>query len=122
MRQAAAALSPAADAGDRAELQARIAHDPALALHAADLRRDALDYRGMARALALAGRFSPDAGQSASLFLRAGQSAAAQHDVAQARTWLAKAHASADPVLRAEAGLALASLSTTHADTNGRID
>jgi len=111
LQRAAAALSPAADAGDRAELQARITHDPGLALHAADLRRDALDYRGMARALALAAQASPDPARAADLFLRAGRSAAAQHDTAQARTWLAQARQRAPgPALRAEAGQALAAL------------
>jgi tetratricopeptide (TPR) repeat protein len=111
VRRAAAALSPAANAGDKAELQARIAHDPAMALHAADLRRAALDYRGMARSLALAAQFSPDPAQSASLYLRAGQSAAAQRDVAQARIWLAKARSGGSGLLlRAEADRALAGL------------
>ncbi len=111
LQRAAAALSPAADAGDRAELQARIMHDRRLALHAADLRREALDYRGMARALALAAQASPDPAQAADLFLRAGRSAAAQHDTAQARIWLGQARQHAPgPALRAEAGQALAAL------------
>ena len=111
LQRAAAALSPAADAGDRAELQARITHDPRLALHAADLRREALDYRGMARVLALAAQASPDPAQAADLFLRAGRSAAAQHDTAQARIWLGQARQQAPgPALRAEAGQALAAL------------
>jgi len=111
LRQAAAALSPAADAGDKAELRARMAHDPALALHAADLRRDALDYRGMARVLALAAEYTPDPATSADLFLRAGQSAAEQHDAAQARIWLVRVRAEApDPAVRAEAERILRSL------------
>jgi hypothetical protein len=88
LQQAAAALTPAADPADRAELQARLSHDAALALHAADLRRDGLDYRGMARALALAAQFTPDASAAADLYLRAGRSAAAQGDAAHARAWL----------------------------------
>lgn len=114
LQRAAAALSPAADAGDRAELQARIMHDPSLALHAADLRREALDYRGMARTLALAAQASPDPAQAADLFLRAGRSAAAQHDAAQARIWLGQARQQTPgPALRAEAGQALAALPST---------
>lgn len=111
LHQAAAALSPAADPADKAELRARVAHDPALAAHAADLRRTALDYRGMARALALAAQYTPDPAGSADLFLRAGQSAAEQHDAAQARAWLLQVRArTPDPVVRAEAERILRSL------------
>jgi tetratricopeptide (TPR) repeat protein len=101
---AAASLTAAADAGDSAELRARVSHDRALALRAADLRRDALDYRGMARCLALAARYTPDASSAADLYLRAGRSAAAQGDVQQARIWLSAARDRApDAVLRTEA-------------------
>lgn len=104
LEKAAGALTRTADAADVAELQARLAHDPALALHAADLRRTALDYRGMARCLALAARFTPDAAAAADLYLRAGRSAAAQGETAEARIWLTEArdHA-ADTGLRQDA-------------------
>jgi tetratricopeptide (TPR) repeat protein len=60
----------------------------------ADLRRDAEDYLGMARVLALAGAaaeregFSADA---ADLYFRAGRSAEVERDVANARLWLGAA-------------------------------
>ena len=95
------AMTAEADAGDRAELQARFRRDPALALAAADLRRNALDYRGMARALALAAKFTPDQARAADLYLRAGRSAAAQRDTEQARAWLLQARRKArNPGLR----------------------
>jgi tetratricopeptide (TPR) repeat protein len=100
---AAASLSETADAGDAAELQARLSHDRAMALHAADLRRDILDYRGMARCLALAAQYTADASSAADLYLRAARSAAAQGDTQQARAWLAAARERApDAALRAE--------------------
>ena len=112
LRTAAGSLSPTADPADRSELQARIARDAAAALRTADLRREALDYRGMARALGLAGQFTADAGQSSDYYLRAGQSAAARHDVLSARIWLAQAQARAtDAATREQAGRALADLS-----------
>ena len=64
------------------------------ARHAADLRREALDYRGMARALAVAAIAEAHAGHSslaAYYYMRAGESAAAQGDVASARRWLGSA-------------------------------
>jgi hypothetical protein len=93
LERAAGALSPGADPADALELRARLAHDPAQAMQAADLRREALDYRGMARALALAAQFTPDTATSADLYLRAGRSAAAQGDAPQARLWLGEARA-----------------------------
>jgi hypothetical protein len=100
---AAASLTRAADAGDVAELQARLSHDGGLALHAADLRRDVLDYRGMARCLALAAQYTADSSSATDLYLRAGRSAAAQGDAQQARAWLAAARDRApDAGLRAE--------------------
>jgi len=57
-------------------------------------RRDALDYRGLSRALALAGAGAEGGGDSAAagdFFLRAGRSAAAQNDNAMARPWLERA-------------------------------
>ena len=61
---------------------------------AADLRREALDYRGMARALAVAANAEAQAGHTrlaADFYMRAGQSAAARGDVASARRWLERA-------------------------------
>jgi hypothetical protein len=86
---------------DRRELEARLAlrqDDPgsarAAALEAADIRQEILDYRGMARALSLAGIAAERAGDTegaADLYLRAGRSAAAQSDPATARPWLEQA-------------------------------
>jgi hypothetical protein len=103
LMRAAAALTPRADSADTVELRARLSHDPDLALRSADLRRDMLDYRGMARALALAARDSPPT-TAADLYLRAGRSAAAQGDVARARLWLSEARQRG---LRVEADRAL---------------
>ena len=81
---------------------------------AADLRQKSRDYRGMARALALAGAAARQAGSgsaAASYYLRAGRSAAAQGDAAHARQWLQTALLlSADADLRAEAQRALSSI------------
>lgn len=66
----------------------------AQAEHAADLRRGTLDYRGMARALAMAAQAEARAGHggvAADFYMRAGQSAAAQGDVNTARPWLQRA-------------------------------
>ena len=110
--RAAAALGPSADPADIDELRARRLRDRAAALHAADLRRDALDYRGLARALALAASLTPDAAAAADLYLRAGRSAAAQGEKAQAQAWLTQSRArAADPQLREEADRALHALS-----------
>lgn len=83
---------------DRLELQARLAiqqDNPGGATSAAQtaaaIRQDILDYRGMARALAVAALANEKAGQqeaAADLYLRAGRSAAAQSDVDTARPWL----------------------------------
>jgi hypothetical protein len=124
LRAARAAL-PEADgdeAGtDAAELDARIAFQtgqwPA-ARDGADrvvrARRDRLDYRGLARALALeaaaAGR-AGDRAVSADLYLRAGRSAAAQNDPVSARKWLVLALASGgDPEVSRQARMVLAGL------------
>ncbi len=101
---AVAALHPADDASlqaDASELAARLAlrqGEPARAVaaaeHAAALRQETIDYRGLARSLALAGESAKqqgDAAAAALFFLRAGRSAAAQHDVAAARPWLEQA-------------------------------
>ena len=96
------ATSPALRA-DAMELAARLSlrrADPTgarnLAGQAADLRRESLDYRGLARCLALQGeaaRRGGDAMAAADLFLRAGRSAVAQGDVTLAKPWLRKAAA-----------------------------
>lgn len=110
-------------AADRFELQARLAlhqshYDSAraAALQAAEIRQVGLDYRGMARALAVAGSAAERAGDSeaaADLYLRAGRSAAAQSDPATARRWLEQAmKLTGDPAVRAAASNALASLQT----------
>ena len=113
LAKAVASFTPAADPADVAELRSRLTGDPALALQSADLRRDELDYRGMARALAVAARFTQDAPRAADLYLRAGRSAAAQDDTADAHTWLSRARDLAtDPGLRAEAIQALQGTST----------
>lgn len=60
----------------------------------ADLRRDAADYLGMARVLALAGAAAEAAGQNAEaadLYFRAGRSAEVEGRTADARTWLGAA-------------------------------
>jgi hypothetical protein len=78
---------------------------------AADLRRTSLDYRGMARALAVAADASQRAGNhqaAAEFYMRAGQSAAAQGDADMARPLLTQAAALAtDPALREAARQAL---------------
>jgi tetratricopeptide (TPR) repeat protein len=60
----------------------------------ADLRRDAEDYLGMARVLALGGAAAERAGlfaDAADLFFRAGRSAEVERDFANARRWLGAA-------------------------------
>jgi hypothetical protein len=64
------------------------------ATQAADLRRSDLDYRGMSRALSVAADAESHAGnasEAAALYLRAGQSAAAQGDRRMAGQWLRRA-------------------------------
>jgi hypothetical protein len=84
------------------------------AKRAADARRNAMDYRDMARALALAAAAAAHGGSiatAADLYIRAGQSAAAQGDAEMARPWLRQALALArDPALRRTAQRALAAL------------
>ena len=104
LAQAIAALPPSKQAdllADRQELQGRaalLANQPveALALfeQSAAGRQQALDYRGMARALALAGDAalrSNHAAEAADLFLRAGRSALLQGDSATALPLLKRA-------------------------------
>jgi tetratricopeptide (TPR) repeat protein len=60
----------------------------------ADLRRDAKDYFGMARVLALAGEAADRTGLSADaadLYFRAGRSAEVERDLVNARRWLGDA-------------------------------
>lgn len=86
---------------DRLELQARlalrrddVAAAQAAAMHAATIRQEGLDYRGMARALAVAAAAAEQSGErelAADLYLRAGRSAAAQSDTSPARLWLERA-------------------------------
>jgi hypothetical protein len=75
--------------GDAGELRARVdlrvgdaAAARAAAMKATEVRRAAMDYRGLARTLALAGA-------AADLYLRAGCSAASQGNAAAAAPWLA---------------------------------
>lgn len=86
----------------------------AAAERAANARRSTLDYRGMARALSVAAAAAARAGDrqtAADLYMRAGQSAAAQGDVAIARPWLHQALAlGSDPALQRAARQSLASL------------
>ena len=89
--------------GDALELAARAAMldgDAAgtrrLAEEAAVLRRDTLDYRGLARLLALqaeAERRDGAMGAAADLMLRAGRGAASRGDAVAARRWLGQAMA-----------------------------
>ncbi|MBV8169267.1 MAG: hypothetical protein JO021_20910, partial [Alphaproteobacteria bacterium] len=115
-RDDAAALSTASAAlrpnpepalqADAAELSARVAlrggafdRAEADAARAVLLRQEALDYRGLARALALQGQASLKLGRpkiAADLYLRAGRSAATQGDAQSARPWLTQARALAD--------------------------
>jgi tetratricopeptide (TPR) repeat protein len=106
-----AGLATAADAltraktppfeADSAELSARLAllrSDPSQArqqaARAAELRQTTLDYRGLARALAIEGAAAERTGDkivAADLFFRAGRSAAAQDDKKSASAWLRRA-------------------------------
>lgn len=87
------------------------------ALSAADTRRKLVDYRGMARALSVAAAAQFAAGSTeaaAELYMRAGQSAAAQGDMASARIWLGQAlQLGHDSASREAARSALASLNRT---------
>src|SRR5437763_1515523 len=86
---------------DSAELSARLAllrRDPSRArqqaARAAELRQTTLDYRGLARALAIEGAAAERTGNkiaAADLFLRAGRSASAQGDKKIECAWLRSA-------------------------------
>jgi Tetratricopeptide repeat len=105
LAQSIAALTPPSKQADleadRQELQGRaalLASDPAGALtlfeQSATNRQQALDYRGMARALSLAGNAALRSGRAADaadLFLRAGRSALLQGDTATATPLLKRA-------------------------------
>jgi hypothetical protein len=89
----------AADARELAARDALLRADAASAFEeaaaAAELRRSVLDYRGVARALALQGEAAARLGrtrEAADLFLRAGRSAALRDEPDQ-RAWLARAEA-----------------------------
>lgn len=114
----------AAFIADAAELEAHLATlrgEPRVAAEraaaAGALRQDALDYRGLSRALALEGSAWARRGEqarAADLLLRAGQGAAARGEAADARAWLTEAArlatTSGRPALTAEARRALAGL------------
>lgn len=104
LAQSIAALPPSSQAdleADRQELQGRaalLAGDSGAALNlferSAANRQQALDYRGMARALALAGDAALRTGRSADaadFYLRAGRSALLQGDTATATPLLKRA-------------------------------
>ncbi len=77
-----------------AMLQARPALAAALAASAASDRQEALDYRGLSRALALQGRAMArqgDAPGAADFLLRAGRGAAERGEANDARAWLKEA-------------------------------
>jgi hypothetical protein len=110
-----------ADAVELAAHESLLAGDPrraaTLAAAAADLRREALDYRGLSRSLALEGSAQAALGQTAraaDLMLRAGQGAAERGERQDARRWLAEAirlgDAARRPSLVAEARRSSASL------------
>ena len=92
--------------------------------HAADLRREMLDYRGVARALSVAGEAQARLGNgqaAAELYMRAGQSAAAQGDAELARIWLRRTiELSTDPALSTAARLAMAELVKPPGATQGK--
>ena len=119
-QQLAAAATPVRVA-DRLELDARLAlrdGSPTAARQAAQqaagIRQEILDYRGMARALAVAGLAAKQTGDNAAasdFYLRAGRSAAAQGDGSTARPWLEETLAlSQDPAVTDAAQRALDSL------------
>ena len=116
----ATATTPAQQA-DRDELLARrdldrgaFASAAEEAEHSAELRRHELDYRDMARVISVAADAQARAGRSdlaAALYMRAGQSAAAQGDVEAARTWLHRAtELGDDAMLHKEAQSAIKAL------------
>jgi tetratricopeptide (TPR) repeat protein len=120
LERLAHAQGPESEA-DTAELSARMSlrdgdtsRARTQAERAAELRRDLLDYRALARCLALAGKAAAQAGDSRAasrLYLRAGHSAAEQGDKPVATNWLNQAIAlSRDPQLTQAARDALGAL------------
>ena len=123
---AAGALKNAVDPSlqaDAAELDARLSlrkKDFAGARQEAEqaglLRQKTLDYRGLARVLALEGEAAEGAGDAeaaADLYLRAGRSGAAQGDEVSARKWLQKsAELATDNSVRSAANELLSGLGT----------
>jgi tetratricopeptide (TPR) repeat protein len=119
------------ESADASELAARrdllddkFARAESEAGRAADLRRSGLDYRGMARALAVEGEAAEKAGDTATaanLYIQAAQSAAAQGDESSARPWLRQALELANtPALRQLVRQTLAELDTTKDDAAQR--
>ena len=113
-----------AESADAFELAARrdlaarnFARAESEADRAADLRRTGLDYRGMARVLAVEAKAAAEAGDrptAANFYIRAAQSAAAQGDTGSARHWLRQALVQANtPMLRQLVHQTLAELHTT---------
>ncbi len=100
-------------AADRAELEGRLAllrgdanEAEARLIAASELRREAVNYRGMAEALAEAGAAALGAGRQATaadLYLRAGRSALRAGDKRPAGDWLSPAARLGDASLAAEA-------------------
>jgi hypothetical protein len=114
-----ASVTGAEHQADAKELSARLAlrsgdaaRARAEAQQAATLRRDLLDYRSLARCLALeaeAAERAGDAHAAADLYLRAGRSASAHGDSRAAKNWLNQAvRLSRDPMLTQAARAALA--------------
>ncbi|MBV8455287.1 MAG: hypothetical protein JO122_01575 [Acetobacteraceae bacterium] len=97
----------------RAGVFARAASEAAQAVA---LRRTAMDYRGMARGLAVQAEAIARMGdnvQAADLYMRAGESAAAQGDAGSARRWVHQAVALDDsPALRRTGRRTLAELAS----------
>ena len=80
--------------GRRALLQRQAQRALAVLLSTADLRRQLLDYRGMARALGLAAQAAETSGDytnAADLYFRAGRSAKSRGDDVKAELWLTEA-------------------------------
>lgn len=94
--------------------EGRNAQAASAAQAAADIRRATLDYRDMARALAVAASATERIGNfpaAADLYLRAGESAAARGDAKAARSWLGAAlRLGRDPALIRQARQTLGAL------------
>ena len=105
----------------RAGLFSRAAAEAAQAVA---LRRTALDYRGMARGLAMQAAAVAGEGnrpEAANLYMQAGQSAAAQGDAGSARSWVHQALAlDHGPALRQAARQTLAEMATKPGGAGGQ--